>query len=526
MLAARLGRAVALATIVSVVFGLTGAATADTDPVLLAAGDIASCTSSGDEATASLLDVQTGEIAALGDNAYPNGSATDFANCYEPSWGQHKARTHPATGNHEYQTSGASGYFGYFGAAAGDPSKGYYSYDLGAWHIIVLNSTCSAVGGCAAGSPQEVWLRNDLAAHPVACTVAYWHHPRFSSGSHGSDATYDAFWQALYQAGAELVLNGHEHDYERFAPQTPGGVADTQFGVRELVVGTGGASHTSVGTPVANSQVRDSTSYGLLKLSLHASGYDWEFLPVAGATFTDSGSSACHGAPAQGVRTFAASVDARVHEANPSTNYGTSTTLRADGGTDPDVESSLRFAVSGLPGQVTRATLRLYATTGTVDGPAVYRASGSWTQTGVVWTNRPAASGAPLSDSGSIATGSWVEWDVSPAVSGEGTYDFKLQTVSTDGVDFRSREGTTPPQLVVETATEPDTTAPSVAISAPVGGATLSGQTTVSANASDNVSVAGVPVQARRSQPRRGGHERSVRGQLGHDHGYELDLTA
>ncbi len=449
MLKARHGVVAALAVWI-LAFGLTGAVAAP-DPVLLAAGDIASCTSSGDEATASLLDAQTGDIAALGDNAYPNGTATDFANCYEPSWGRHKARTHPATGNHEYLTAGASGYFGYFGAAAGDPSKGYYSYDLGSWHIVVLNSTCSAVGGCGAGSPQEVWLRSDLAAHPADCTLAYWHHPRFSSGSHGSNATFDAFWQALYQAGADLVLNGHDHNYERFAPQTPASAPDTQYGIREIIIGTGGASHSFVGAPIANSEVRNSTAYGVLRLTLHPSTYDWQFLPVAGQTFADSGSGTCHPAPPpQTARTFAPAADARVQEATPSTNYGSSA-LRTDGGSDPDVESYLRFSVSGLPGQVTRATLRLYATSGTVDGPAVYPTSSTWTESGLVWTNRPAASGAALSDKGAITTGSWAEWDVTAAVTGNGTYSFKLQTVSTDGVDFRSRESvSTPPQLVIE----------------------------------------------------------------------------
>jgi NedA-like, galactose-binding domain/Calcineurin-like phosphoesterase len=263
------------------------------DPVLLAAGDIAACDSAGDEATALLLDARPeGTVATLGDNAYPNGSTTDFAGCYDPTWGRHKARTRPAAGNHEYQTPGATGYFGYFGAAAGDPAKGWYSYDLGAWHVVVLNSNCSAIGGCGAGSPQELWLRDDLAAHPSDCTLAYWHHPRFSSGQHGTDATYRPFWQALYDYGADVVLNGHDHDYERFAPQDPAGVADSR-GLREFVVGTGGAGLRSFATTAANSIVRSSAAWGILRLTLHAASYDWQFVPVAGSSFTDSGAGAC-----------------------------------------------------------------------------------------------------------------------------------------------------------------------------------------------------------------------------------------
>ena len=170
-------------------------------PTLLAAGDIADCSSDGDEATAKLLDGLAGTVATLGDNVYESGTASEFTNCYDPSWGRHKSRTRPAPGNHDYLTSGASGYFGYFGAAAGDPQKGYYSYDLGSWHIVVLNSNCAQVGGCGAGSPQETWLRQDLAAHPTTCTLAYWHHPRFSFGKYSNDPRTQALWQALYDGG-------------------------------------------------------------------------------------------------------------------------------------------------------------------------------------------------------------------------------------------------------------------------------------------------------------------------------------
>ena len=269
---------------------------ADNDPVLVGAGDIASCSGSGDEATAALLDDITGTVITLGDNVYSSGTAREFADCYGPSWGRHKERTRPSAGNHDYRTNNASGYFDYFGAAAGDPSRGYYSYDLGAWHIVVINSNCAEVGGCQTGSPQEQWLRADLAAHPAACTLAYWHHPRFSSGSsHGSSSSMEPIWRTLYDANAELVLSGHEHNYERFAPQDPAGQADDARGIREFVVGTGGGSHYGFDTPLPNSEVRNSDTFGVLKLTLHPGSYDWQFVPIAGKSFSDSGTNvACH----------------------------------------------------------------------------------------------------------------------------------------------------------------------------------------------------------------------------------------
>lgn len=259
-------------------------------PVLVGAGDIASCSDAGDEATATLLDGIAGTVFTTGDNAYKDGTPTEYTNCYDPTWGRHKARTRPSPGNHDYQTAGAAGYYGYFGAAAGDPAKGYYSYDRGDWHIIVLNSEISA----GAGSPQEQWLRADLAAHPVACTAAYWHKPRFSSGlRHGGSTSMRAFWQALYDFGADVVLVGHEHNYERFALQDPNGVADPTRGIREFVVGTGGADLYGFDTPLANSEIRNADTFGVLKLTLHPTSYDWEFIPEAGKTFTDSGTGSC-----------------------------------------------------------------------------------------------------------------------------------------------------------------------------------------------------------------------------------------
>ncbi|MDQ3871413.1 MAG: DNRLRE domain-containing protein [Chloroflexota bacterium] len=262
------------------------------DPVLVGAGDIASCSSLGDQATATLLDTIPGTVFTAGDNAYESGTASEFANCYDPSWGRHKARTRPSVGNHEYKTSGATGYFDYFGAAAGSRSKGYYSYDLGKWHIVVLNSNCPAVGGCGAGSPQETWLRADLAASTSQCTLGYWHHPLFSSGEHGNVLDVKPLWQALQAEGAEVVVAGHDHLYERFAPQTADGVADPN-GIREFVVGTGGRSLYLFSAARPNSVARSRGSYGVLKLTLHGDGYTWEFLPVAGL-FVDAGSGFCH----------------------------------------------------------------------------------------------------------------------------------------------------------------------------------------------------------------------------------------
>jgi hypothetical protein len=267
------------------------------DPNLLAAGDIAYCGNENDEATAQLLDNMPGTVVTLGDNVYDGGTSTEFTNCYKPTWGRHKARTTPAAGNHEYVTSAANGYFSYFGAAAGDPTQGYYDYRLGAWHVIVLNSNCAQIGGCGAGSPQEQWLRNVLATSQAECTAAVWHHPRFSSGTvHGSNLEMGAFWQALYDYGADVVLNGHEHFYERFGMQAPNGTADSVFGLRQITVGTGGRSSYGFGTPMGNSEVRGRPD-GVLKLMLHDQSYGWEFTPIAGQTFTDSGESACHGAP-------------------------------------------------------------------------------------------------------------------------------------------------------------------------------------------------------------------------------------
>jgi calcineurin-like phosphoesterase family protein len=268
----------------------------DETAILVGAGDIADCKDlSGAEATAKLLDQLSGTVMVLGDLAYPDGSKENFA-CYDKTWGRAKSRTRPAPGNHEFHSSMATPYFDYFGAAAGDSKTGYYSYDFGNWHIVVLNSECLHVGGCEAGSPQGKWLRADLAMHPAACTLGYWHTPLFSSGgAHGNDLMVKPLFQALYESNADVVVNGHDHDYERFAPQDPEGFPDSKRGIREFVAGTGGKNHRPFGEPKPNSEVRDATAFGVLKLTLKPKGYDWQFIPEAGKSFTDSGTGTCHG---------------------------------------------------------------------------------------------------------------------------------------------------------------------------------------------------------------------------------------
>jgi hypothetical protein len=261
---------------------------------LTGAGDIASCTSRGDEATAAILAHVPGTIFAAGDNAYESGTAGQYQSCYDPSWGRFKDRTRPAVGNHEYLTPGAAGYFAYFGEAAGPVGKGYYSFALNGWRVFVLNSNCDAVGGCGAGSAQEQWLAAELAAFPTRCSLAIWHHPRWSSGLQGSMAEMQALWEDLYNAGTELLVVGHDHVYERFAALDAAGFPDPQRGIREFVVGTGGASHESFRTPLPPSEVRNADTFGVLRLALGADGYQWKFLAEAGATFTDAGSGTCH----------------------------------------------------------------------------------------------------------------------------------------------------------------------------------------------------------------------------------------
>jgi chitodextrinase len=536
------------------------------DPVIYAGGDIAcdpaSADFNGGAGTADkcrerytsndIINGAATKVLALGDLQYNSGSLSNFNASYNKSWGRIKSITRPAIGNHE---GGGSGYYDYFNGSgvsdgpAGQRGKGYYSFNVGAWHVIALNSNCSSVP-CSSGSAQDVWLRNDLAANKTACTLAFWHHPRFSSGFDGDNTFMQALFQDLYNADADLVLVGHSHDYERFAPQNPNSALDRTRGIREFVVGTGGAFFTGFSTTKPNSEVRQNKTYGTLKLTLHSTSYDWRFIGESGKTWTDSGTDACHGGgstspgpdtqaptaptnltasapspnevdlnwaassdnvgvagydvwrsgsllaqttgtsftdtavtaggtytyqvgardaagnvsggsnmvtittPSTGSSTlaFPAQADARVYEAAPTTNYGTSY-LRTDGGADPDVDSYLTFNVSGLTGAVQSARLRVYAYTGSVDGPAVFSTTGTWLESGVggiTWATKPPPTGGPNDDKGSVPTNSWVEYDVKPFIGGDGTYSFRLATTSSDGVDIYSRESASlRPELVI-----------------------------------------------------------------------------
>jgi hypothetical protein len=270
---------------------LLPATTLAADPVLVGAGDIAYCASTGDSATARLLLSISGTVFTTGDNAYEQGTSAQYANCYGPTWGQVRSRTRPSPGNHDYLTSGAAGYFGYFGTRAGTKGKGYYAYNVGSWRVYALNSNCGYVS-CGSTSAQATWLKADLAANPRRCVLAYWHHPLFSSGPHGNNTMVKPLWNILYAGHADVVVNGHDHDYERFARQSPGGVRTTR-GIREFVVGTGGRSHYAWSTIKPNSLARNNTTYGVLKLTLHSTSYSWKFVPIAGKTYTDSGSTTC-----------------------------------------------------------------------------------------------------------------------------------------------------------------------------------------------------------------------------------------
>jgi hypothetical protein len=288
------------------------------DPVIAAAGDIACdpadlrASADGGRPGAACQQLATSDlllrdhpaaVLPLGDNQYEDGTLAKYQASYGPSWGRLKAISHPVPGNHEYARAGGSpsalGYFRYFGAVAGNPAEGYYSYDLGGWHLIALNSQCGALDGCRASSREARWLRRDLARNRGArCTLAYWHEPRFSSGPHGQEPVYDDWWRELYAAGVDVVLNGHDHVYERFAPQDPDAQPDPARGIRQLVVGTGGKNHYTPAyafrTVQPNSELRNSQTFGVLELTLHAGGYDWRFVATPGSGFSDAGTGWCH----------------------------------------------------------------------------------------------------------------------------------------------------------------------------------------------------------------------------------------
>ncbi len=262
---------------------------------IVAAGDIADCGSDAMQfpiaaLTAALVDPSDLAVLTLGDNTYPVGAPKEFEDCFESTWGRFRDRIRPSPGNHDYMTTGANGYYGYFGPAAGPERRGYYSFDLGSWHLISLNSNVEA----GAGSAQFVWLQADLAASEAPCTLAYWHHPVFTSGPHGNNPHMAAIFELLHAAGAEIVLAGHDHDYERFAPQNAQGQPDPERGVRSFTVGTGGARLYSFRSPQPNSEVRDNSTHGVLRLALGATGYRWAFIPVGGGPPRDEGAAECH----------------------------------------------------------------------------------------------------------------------------------------------------------------------------------------------------------------------------------------
>lgn len=268
---------------------LRGPAAPGDSVVVLAAGDIASCSTPGDERTAALLDTIPGLVLAMGDNAYFDGSEAEYRECYTPTWGRHLERTRAVPGNHDYHTPGAAAFHAYFGERAGPDGRGYYGFDLGAWHVVMLDTSAPM----AAGSAQERWLRDDLAAHPTRCTLAVLHHPRFSSGLHGNNSAVIPLWRALYEAGVDLVLSGHDHVYERFLRLTPDGRPDPERGIRSFVVGTGGAHQVGFFRRSRGSEVRYDGDWGVLKLTLRADRYEWEFVTATAGRALDHGEDPC-----------------------------------------------------------------------------------------------------------------------------------------------------------------------------------------------------------------------------------------
>ena len=262
---------------------------------LVGAGDIAGCDFKADRKTARLVGKIGGTIFTLGDNVYPEGTRSQFRNCYDPTWGKYKKRTRPSVGDQDYNTPGAKPYFDYFGGRAGKPGRGYYSYDLGTWHIVALNSNCEEVGGCEWKSAQGRWLRRDLANHRTRCTLAYFHHPLYASGTNYDSPKVKPFWDMLYNHHAEVILSGHAHRYERFARITPSGALSSARGIRQFIVGTGAApSASQQGPNEARVQAKKVGAPGVLKLELGSGFYHWRFVPVAGRNYTDSGKARCH----------------------------------------------------------------------------------------------------------------------------------------------------------------------------------------------------------------------------------------
>jgi hypothetical protein len=336
----------------------TGLVTANPPQVFVGAGDISSCSNSGDEATAELLDNIPGTVYNIGDDAYDNGTTSEFNNCYGPTWGRHKSRTTPTPGNHEYNSSGAAPYYAYFGAAAGPSGRGYYSFDLGAWHIISLNSNVSS----SSGSAQDIWLKADLAAHPSQCTLGFYHHPLYSStGGTGSGGTIYSSSRGLvndlYAAHADLILNGHRHFYERLAPMNPSGGYDSLNGVREIIAGTGGIGGGSETNLFPLHEAGDGSTFGVLKLWLYDDSYAWKFVPVAGKTYTDSGSTPCHSASSGGsggVSATGSTVSATPASFTAGSGSSTITVTAKDGSGNPVSGATVLLSVTGSANTITQ----------------------------------------------------------------------------------------------------------------------------------------------------------------------------
>ena len=366
------------------------------DPMLVAAGDIACVPdavltpSECRQADTGVLTADSDAVVTLGDNQYDRGELANFQASFDPTWGIAKARIHPVPGNHEYDSSNAQGYRDYFGYSSTQPL--YYSWDIGEWHIVALDSEAALTDG----SVQLQWLRADLAAHPSVCTLAYWHHPLFSSGDHGNDPTSRQAWAELYAAGADIVLNGHDHNYERFAPQDPFGTADPQLGIREFVVGTGGKSLRSTGAPQPNSEVRNSATFGVLRLTLHATSYDWRFVPVAGSTFTDVGTGSCQSASTD---ITAPSAPAALTATATGSN---SVALNWEAATDDVAVTGYRIDRDGVTLTTLAAATSYTDTTVTPETTFTYTvrardAHGNWSA-----SSEPSSAHTPAADSGPI----------------------------------------------------------------------------------------------------------------------------
>jgi acid phosphatase type 7 len=283
--------------VIALILWLTNTVSSTSSISLLAVGDISTCGNLGAFITAGILQNQleqnpNSKLALLGDIAYERGTEAEFK-CFDAAYGQFKNISYPSPGNHEYYSPNATGYYAYYGSRAGNPKQGYYTYKLGNWRIYALNSNCDSIGGCDKNSPQIKWLKQTLLSNPSQCSLAYWHHPRFSSGRHGNAAFMQDMWALVAKAGVEIVLSGHDHTYERFAPLDSSGKPNPK-GTRAFVIGTGGRSFYAFSNPQAHSQIKQNSSLGVTKFVLEPNGYSWEFIAASGSNFKDSGTGKCY----------------------------------------------------------------------------------------------------------------------------------------------------------------------------------------------------------------------------------------